>query len=277
MPNERESTTTNRVLVRCWMIQTPVTASNENDSIFCTFFLQTYYLFAHVFTTVYAVRAVHDDESGCYLEDQIIIEMRTKKNGCRSTSACGQPKNPNENWQLRALLTKIRLSSMRSQTFHVYFFQSPFHIGEIIDKKSLESWDWIPPESQTSQTWYYHYISENKCSLYLQPVDTLNHFENVNKSCVTIKAEKEYDKNETNYTWFVIRSMLFRCIGSVISIKSNASGEWTENLIRSDYFNSRSWRLTSDGDKHIATTTKTTREVKQKKMISWWWNGFTWI
>lgn len=126
------------------MIQTPVTASNENDSIFYTFFLQTYYLFAHVFTTVYAVRAVHDDESGCSIEDQIIIEMRTKKNGCRSTSACGQPKNPIENWQPRALLTKIRLSSMRSQTFHVYFFQSPFHIGEIIDSKSLESWDWNP-------------------------------------------------------------------------------------------------------------------------------------
>lgn len=61
------------------MIQTPVTASNENDSIFYTFFLQTYYLFAHVFTTVYAVRAVHDGESGCSIEDQIIIEMRNEE------------------------------------------------------------------------------------------------------------------------------------------------------------------------------------------------------
>lgn len=156
------------------------------------------------------------------------------------------------------------------------FFNLHFILERLSTQNRLNLEIETPSESQTSP-WYYHYISENKCSLYLQPVDTLNHFENVNKSCVTIKAEKEDNKNETNYTWFVIRSMLFRYIGSVISIKSNASGEWTENLIRSNYFNSRSWRLTSDGDKHIATTTTTTREVKQKKMISRWWNGFTWI
>lgn len=156
------------------------------------------------------------------------------------------------------------------------FFNLHFILERLSTQNRLNLEIETPSESQTSP-WYYHYISENKCSLYLQPVDTLNHFENVNKSCVTTKAEKEDNKNETNYTWFVIRSMLFRYIGSVISIKSNASGEWTENLIRSNYFNSRSWRLTSDGDKHIATTTTTTREVKQKKMISRWWNGFTWI